>query len=527
MVQGNELSADEQQLLSDAEAWFYRHRGEFVRELQDLINIPSVSDASHPEPGKPYGREIRRVFDHILGKAEEFGFSGHDYEGYAVDIEYAQDPDSVVFKQRDIALVSHLDVVPAGDGWTYQPFQALEREGYVIGRGSSDNKGGALVDLFLLRFFHSAGVRFDHALRIIYGGAEETTLNDLKYLVAHHRAPYQAVISDSPLPVNNAQKGHLDVDVVIPVGPALHGFAAGSAYNAVPGTASLALHGLPLERIRAAIAGLEKELASHIHIYIQDGAQTSLLKTAEHAQGSEAFPVIAAEGKAGHAAFPEVSSNAILLLSEALDQANLLSGKDALAAKTLASWSRTPYGDGTGIAYEDAESGKTTQNIGVIRPVGDDLVVHFDIRYAVTQSAEDILHQLSKQAERLGGHLGEYSDSKPYYVAPDDPRVQTLLGAYNAVMGSRSVPIAMGGGTHARVIPNALNFGPGFRRGFITDSRRPIAEKPSFIDPGKGSSHGADEWAAIDDLKSAFLIYAIGLTRLDALLDADDSEANE
>ena len=36
----------------------------------------------------------------------------------------------------------HLDVVPAGDGWTTDPYTPLIRDGRLIGRGAADMKGG-------------------------------------------------------------------------------------------------------------------------------------------------------------------------------------------------------------------------------------------------------------------------------------------------------------------------------------------------------------------------------------------------
>lgn len=46
-----------------------------------------------------------------------------------------------------IVIAAHLDVVPAGDGWQTDPFQAVERDGYLYGRGVCDNKGAAAAML--------------------------------------------------------------------------------------------------------------------------------------------------------------------------------------------------------------------------------------------------------------------------------------------------------------------------------------------------------------------------------------------
>lgn len=51
---------------------------------------------------------------------------------------------------RVAAAFSHVDVVPAGDGWSVPAFSGLIRDGVLYGRGSVDNKGPALGCLYAL-----------------------------------------------------------------------------------------------------------------------------------------------------------------------------------------------------------------------------------------------------------------------------------------------------------------------------------------------------------------------------------------
>ena len=64
----------------------------------------------------------------------------------------------------------------------------------------------ALTNYFLLRFFKEHDHRFRHRVRILFGGSEEIALNDIKWFVANIGAPYQAIVTDGPFPVNNIQK---------------------------------------------------------------------------------------------------------------------------------------------------------------------------------------------------------------------------------------------------------------------------------------------------------------------------------
>src|SRR5262245_40131566 len=52
---------------------------------------------------------------------------------------------------RTLALASHLDVVPAGDGWTRDPFAPVALDGRLVGRGSGDAKASVTAMLLAAR----------------------------------------------------------------------------------------------------------------------------------------------------------------------------------------------------------------------------------------------------------------------------------------------------------------------------------------------------------------------------------------
>ena len=50
-----------------------------------------------------------------------------------------------------------MDVVPAGPGWTFEPFSVTQKDGYLIGRGTLDDKGPVVVTLWALKFWKDQG----------------------------------------------------------------------------------------------------------------------------------------------------------------------------------------------------------------------------------------------------------------------------------------------------------------------------------------------------------------------------------
>ncbi|OZG55501.1 peptidase M20 [Bifidobacterium tissieri] len=546
------LTAAERQLIASASHWFDDNRGRFIEELCELLRYPSVSDESDPspKPGEPYGHEVRRVFDHMLDKARCDEFPTHDYDGHVIEVAYPQtasDEQTTDDGQAtdDIAFISHLDVVPAGPGWTHDPFKPrIENDGdIIIARGALDDKGVALITYWLLRFFAEQGQRFHHRVRMLFGGSEEPALNDIKWFVRNGGAPYQSIVTDGPFPVNNIQKGLLDIDIAIPVGEQLADWHSGSSTNTIPAVASVELHGIDIDDARQALAAANS-----------DGADTGDGGDAYrriHVRGTSSGVTVEAHGISGHASKPDGTINAIALLASRLDDAGLLSGRDATAAASIARWAADPYGAALGIDHDNEESGPTTVNVGIIMPRhefdpqaiadneivsvsngnttdddtpdndGNAIVMHLDIRYAVGQTKDEILDAISARAAMIGGRLVAVVNDDPYYVSADDPRVRLLTDTYNDVTSTaeRAKPVAMGGGTHARFVPRALNFGPEFHADSVPASEGLVFEPPACIAPGTGAAHGVDEWVSIRNLRAAFLMYVLGLVRLDQYLD--------
>ena len=77
--------------------------------------------------------------------------------------------------------MGHLDVVPAGDGWTCDPYGGQIRDGKIWGRGTTDDKGPTIAALFALAALRDSGLPLRRRVRILFGCNEETGSADVKY----------------------------------------------------------------------------------------------------------------------------------------------------------------------------------------------------------------------------------------------------------------------------------------------------------------------------------------------------------
>src|SRR5579875_3210970 len=109
------------------ESFIEENKEQMVLTLQQLLQIESVKGT--PVPGGPFGQGPRDALFYMLSLAAKFGLSTENVDGYAGHVEFGTGDEY-------IAVLSHLDVVPAGSDWTYAPFAAEIHDGKIYARGA-------------------------------------------------------------------------------------------------------------------------------------------------------------------------------------------------------------------------------------------------------------------------------------------------------------------------------------------------------------------------------------------------------
>jgi acetylornithine deacetylase/succinyl-diaminopimelate desuccinylase-like protein len=98
-----------------------------------------------------------------------------------------------------VLLYAHHDVQPAGDPsrWRSDPFESVERDGRLYGRGTADDKAGVMAHVAALRAF---GDRLPVGVVVFVEGEEEYGSESLDGIIAAHREELRSdviVIADS------------------------------------------------------------------------------------------------------------------------------------------------------------------------------------------------------------------------------------------------------------------------------------------------------------------------------------------
>ena len=165
--------------------------------LRELVAIPSVSGEE----------EALAVF--VEGTARRWGLDvARDGNGVRVEVHgWGTGP--------TIALVSHLDVVPPGAGWTRDPYQPVVEGTRLFGRGSGDAKASVAAMLCAAKDIVDRGGMDAGRLVVLLGFGEETRSTTMGSFREGVGAIDAAVIGEpTNLGFAVAQRGLLMVDVL-------------------------------------------------------------------------------------------------------------------------------------------------------------------------------------------------------------------------------------------------------------------------------------------------------------------------
>ncbi|MDO4568310.1 MAG: Sapep family Mn(2+)-dependent dipeptidase [Clostridia bacterium] len=407
--------------------WIDAHKDELINTLCESLRIPSVKGEA--EEGAPFGREVTRAIEHALEAGRRYGLKTRNMEGYIGLIDHGDG-------EETLGVMCHMDVVPEGEGWTFPPYGGVVHGGEIHGRGALDDKGPAICALYALAAIKECGLPMKRRVRIMLGGDEESGWGCMKYYGEHERFPELAFSPDAEYPLVNSEKGIAQCTLGRKYASRLR-IEAGSRPNVVCESATVKLE-LPVEEVRSSAERVE-EAGFAVEVCEVDGLTVATVK-----------------GIAAHASMPEQGRNAIqglLMLLAALP----LADEDMRCISALHEAFRLDmHGESAGIDCAD-QSGRLTVNPGVLNWDESGFALVVDMRVPTTFALRDAVDGLNA-AIGVTALMQEHFQ-EGHFVPRDSELVTKLLEVYERRTGERAEPLAIGGGTYARAVENAVAFG--------------------------------------------------------------------
>jgi len=210
---------------------------EAITLTQALVRIPSEN------PTGSEGAVASWLEDYLrgLGLAVERDRVAEGRDNLTIELGEPSRGPALVF-------LNHMDTVPAGEGWTRDPFAAERAEGRIWGRGSCDMKGGlaaALVAVKALKARLDRGARLRRAVRCCLVVDEESAwMRGSSAAIERGRiGPGDTVIACEPtrLELVTAQKGAMWYEAAFS-GKSAHAAAPHMGADAVLAAARAVLH---------------------------------------------------------------------------------------------------------------------------------------------------------------------------------------------------------------------------------------------------------------------------------------------
>lgn len=459
------------------------YREDILKSLGELIAFPSVSlESLKSSDGKlmRYGRAVQDAYEYMLKLGEENGFDTFDADGYGGHIQF--NADESIEQAETLAIVGHLDVVPEGTGWDSDPYKLEIRDGYLYGRGVSDDKGPVLACFYIMKALKEAGIKPKKNIRLILGLDEEKGMTGMLKYVEIAGQPDLGFTPDGEFPLINGEKGILTFDLAQKLsrsatkdGLRLTKLEAGTASNAVPAQAKAVL---------AADESIYNLVKDRLNQYVVETGYDIKAKK----QGSSL--VLESKGIAAHGAHPHLGLNAVSIIMDFLGRLQFSSDElNDFIAFYNDHLGFDVAGERLGCEMKD-ELSELTLNVG-LASISEDLAsLTLNIRYPITKTSDEVFAGIEKTLEGTKIGIVKGGDIEPLYIEANSPMVQTMMAVYREETGDNEAkPLVIGGGTYAKAVNNTLAFGGLF---------------PSEED----TMHQANERKSVDDFFKMTRIYA-------------------
>ena len=440
------------------EEYLSKNQENMLEDISKLIRFESINGET---------AENRACLGFFLSRAREMGF----------DVKMTTTEDVGIVEmgagRKTLGILVHLDVVATGDPdkWSESPFSGTVHDGFIWGRGTTDDKGAAMMSLYAMKAVLESGIDLHQRVQLIVGTSEESNWTDIENFVREFPLPDCGYSPDGEFPIYNAENGYADIELIFERDgeKAIQSISAGESSNTIPSKAVLVF---------------------------EDGNR------------------IVEQGVSGHSSAPELADNAIIKLCKKINAEN---GKRFDFARFVVDWFGDSQ-DGRQFRIDDGIECFNGQRLNMTTAVPTVLrfeknkekksgyvILNLNVRpkFGVTKSMlEEALERLTDKYH-FSFEIKGYMD--PMYV---DPNLQfiRIMQEVSREYGIADDLKTAAGTTYAKAMKNFVAWGPSF----LTDLQ---------------CAHMEDERLSIDSMALATKLYAWFLFRI--FRDRQDEDEND
>ncbi|WP_423934736.1 dipeptidase [Comamonas sp. 23] len=477
-----------------------------LSSITQMVALPTVRDPKVPPHESPaiidFGRMVEKM-------AQDFGLQYRNVDNRIFEVTL---PGT---SAEEFGILTHADVVPVVpaewvvDGQQLDPFKVTRVGDKLYGRGTIDDKGSIATVLYAMKAVKQSKLPLQRSIRLMIETTEETGGDAMKYYRDKTKLPDYNIVLDSKYPAVVAEKGTGAIKASFadmkndPQQPAITAMAGAASANAIAQTATATIEA----GNAAALAAVAEKLQAAKDGFVASNQQFGQFSVDLVTSANKID--IKVTGTSAHGSRPEEGVNPVPRLALLLQSALMPAQGQPLVQQNQYSeavryingvFGMDYFGKGLNVAYADDFMGPLTISPNLIKPGNGQLEVTANARMPRGKSPEQLKAEVEKGIANWSAAAKvpvkiDYSQGNWMARDPKGAWLSTLLNIFGDTTGLDAKPVPTAGSTTAKLMPNAINFGPAM--------------------PGKKyTAHNALEYKEVPDLQADMQMFTEMLVRI-------------
>lgn len=477
-----------------------------LSSISQMVALPTVRDPKVPPHESPaiidFGRMVEKM-------AQDFGLQYRNVDNRIFEVTLPGKG------TEEFGILTHADVVPVVpaewvvDGQQLDPFKVTRVGDKLYGRGTIDDKGSIATVLYAMKAVKQSQLPLQRSIRLMIETTEETGGDAMKYYRDKTKLPDYNIVLDSKYPAVVAEKGTGAIKASFadvktdPQQPAITAMAGAASANAIAQTATATIEA----GNAAALAAVAQKLQAAKDGFVASNQQFG--KFSVDLVSSANKIDIKVTGSSAHGSRPEEGVNPVPRLASLLQSALMPAQGQPLVQQNQYSeavryingvFGMDYFGKGLNVAYADDFMGPLTISPNLIKPGNGQLEVTANARMPRGKSPEQLKAEVEKGIANWSAATQvpvkiDYTQGNWMARDPKGAWLSTLLNIFGDTTGLDAKPVPTAGSTTAKLMPNAINFGPAM--------------------PGKKyTAHNALEYKEVPDLQADMQMFTEMLVRI-------------